>query len=104
MFEYSTLFLSLLKSNASYQENPDPAKKNKKIYIALSFSPIKNSGEVKTCLYFTGAYRWNESIYPFGIHLPITDHLTGSRMQIPIFILGTITFHPFFKFRVCCRK
>ena len=48
MFEYSTLFLSLLKSNASYQENPDPAKKNKKIYIALSFSPIKNSGEVKT--------------------------------------------------------
>jgi hypothetical protein len=41
MFEYSTLFLSLLKSNASYQENPDPAKKNKKIYIALSFSPIK---------------------------------------------------------------
>lgn len=41
MFEYSTLFLSLLKSNASYQENPDPAKKNKKIYIVLSFSPIK---------------------------------------------------------------
>ena len=65
MFEYSTLFLSLLKSNASYQENPDPAKKNKKIYIALSFSPIKNSGEVKT---------WSlERIY-----LPVRNTLTNN--------------------------
>ena len=72
MFEYSTLFLSLLKSNASYQENPDPAKKNKKIYIVLSFSPIKNSGEVKT---------WSllhRSISLERIYLPVRNTLTNN--------------------------